>query len=268
MARRAKREEDENHERWLLSYASFMTLMFAFFVVMYAFSSMDKGKYKMFSASLSSAFGQQMIKLEAMVPLSGQKAMVPLSGQEELLLKSLLDRRRDAKLAEQQRMQQERMQSIVNNLNQVMAPLLKSGQVSITQTNRGVVLEINASALFNIGDAKLQGASVNIMAEVARVLGQSDHAIEVEGHTDDIPIHTPQFPSNWELSSARASSVVRLFIEHEVTAMRLTAKGYAANHPVVSDDTPEARARNRRVTVTIMAPEQKIEEREQRTEGL
>ncbi len=257
MARRAKRAEHDNHDRWLISYADFMTLMFALFVVLFALSTVDEAKYHRFGVSLSSAFGQQKIKPEAIVLLN----------EQNLLLKSLLDRR-DAKLAERQRIQQERMQRMVNNLNQVMAPLLESGQVSITQTNRGVVLEINASALFNIGDAKLQGASVNIMAEVARVLGQSDHAIEVEGHTDDIPIHTTQFPSNWELSSARASSVVRLFIEHGVTAMRLTAIGSAANHPVVSDDTPEARARNRRVTVTVMASEQKTEDRGQRAEGL
>ena len=254
MARRARRGEHENHERWLISYADFITLLFAFFVAMYAMSSVNEGKYRVFSASLSSAFSKQIVKPEAMAPLS----------EQELLLKSLVDRR-DAKLAERQRMQQERMQSIVKNLNQVMAPLVKSGQVSVTQTSRGVVVEINASALFNQGEAVLQGNSLKTLAEVAQVLGQGDQAIEVEGHTDDIPIHTPQFPSNWELSSARASSVVRLFIEHGVAAMRLTAVGSAANRPVVSNDTPEGRARNRRVTVTVL---QKTEDRGQKTEGL
>ncbi len=255
MARRAKREEHDNHERWLISYADFITLMFALFVVLYGLSSVDEGKYKVFSASLSSEFGKQVLKPEAMVSLN----------EQERLLKLMVERK-NAKLAEQQRMQQERMQRMVNSLNQVMAPLLESGQVSITQTNRGVVLDINASALFNIGDAKLQGDSANTLAEVARVLGQSNHAIEVEGHTDDIPIRTTQFPSNWELSSARASSVVRLFIEYGVTAMRLTAIGSAANYPVVSNDTPEGRARNRRITVTIMASDQKIEDRGLRIE--
>ncbi len=248
MARRTKRQEHDNHERWLISYADFMTLMFALFVVLYALSSVDKAKYHLFSASLDSAFGKQVIKPKVEAPLN----------EQERLLKSLVDRR-DANLAARQRMQQERMQSMVNNLNQVMAPLLKSGQVSVTQTHRGVVLEINASALFNTGDAKLHDHSVKTLAGVAQVLGQGDQAIEVEGHTDDIPINTLQFPSNWELSSARASSVVRLFIEYGVTAMRLTAVGSAANYPVVSNDTPEERARNRRITVTIMAPEEKTE---------
>ena len=90
--------------------------------------------------------------------------------------------------------------------------------------------------------------------ETSGLSPEADHAIEVEGHTDDVAINTPHFPSNWELSSARASSVVRLFIEHGVAASRLTAVGSAANHPVASNGTPEGRARNRRVTVTILAP--------------
>ena len=131
---------------------------------------------------------------------------------------------------------------------------MKSGQVSVTQTDRGLVLEINASVLFNSGEAVLQGDSVKTLTKVAEVLGQGDHAIEVQGHTDDVAINTLQFPSNWELSSARASSVVRLFIEHGVAAQRLTAVGSASNRPVASNDTPEGRARNRRVAVTILAP--------------
>ncbi len=243
MARRSKRAEHENHERWLISYADFITLLFAFFVVMYAISSVNESKYKVFSASLSSAFSAPADKPEAVAPL----------GEQDKLLKSLVERR-NARLAEQQRAQQERMQNIAKNLNQVMAPLVKNGQVSVTQTSRGVVLEINASALFDPGDAVLRGGSVKTLAEVAQVLGQGDQAIEVEGHTDNTPINTPQFPSNWELSSARASSVVRLFIVQGMTAARLTAVGSAANHPVVSNDTPDGRARNRRVTVTILAP--------------
>lgn len=243
MARRVRRAEHENLDRWLISYADFITLLFAFFVVMYAISSVNEGKYKIFSASLISAFGNQVVKPEAIAPLS----------EQDMLLKSLVERR-NAKLAERQRKQQERMQAIANNLNQVLAPLLKSGQVSVTQTERGLVLEINASVLFSSGEAVLQDGSVKILTEVAQVLGQGDHAIEVQGHTDDVAINTTHFPSNWELSSARASSVVRLFIEHGVAAWRLTAVGSAANHPVVPNDTPEGRARNRRVTVTILAP--------------
>jgi chemotaxis protein MotB len=116
------------------------------------------------------------------------------------------------------------------------------------------VVDINASALFQQGDAELQNASVKILSEVANILGTGDQAIEVEGYTDDVPIKTPRFPSNWELSSARASSVARLFIEHGLAAGRMTIVGSAANHPIASNDTPEGRTRNRRITVTLMAP--------------
>jgi len=233
----------DNLDRWLVSYADFITLLFAFFVVMYAISSVNEGKYRVFGASLVEAFGGHGQSKMAVVPLS----------ENELLLKSLVERR-NAKLAERLRKQQEAMQRIARNLNQVMASMVSSGQVRVSQTSRGVVLEINASALFNQGDAELQRAALKILSEVALILGAGDQAIEVEGHTDDVPIQTPRFPSNWELSSARASSVARLFIEHGVAAGRLTVVGSAANHPVAPNDTPEGRARNRRMTVTLMSP--------------
>ena len=228
----------------MVSYADFITLLFAFFVVMYAISSVNEGKYRVFGASLLEAFGGQgQAKLENKVPLS----------ENDILLKSLLERK-NAKLVERLRKQQENMQRVAKNLNQVMAPMVSSGQVSISQTSRGVVLEISASALFDQGVAELQSASVKTLSEVASILGPGEQAIEIEGHTDDVPIKNPRFPSNWELSSARASSVARLFIEHGVAAERLTIVGSAANHPVAPNNTPEGRARNRRITVTLMSP--------------
>ena len=246
MARRNRRQEVDNHERWLISYADFITLLFAFFVVMYAISSVNENKYKVFSASLTTAFGGEgAAKSDTITPLN----------EQDQLLKSLVDRR-NSRVIERQRKQQEYLRNVVKNLNQIMAPLVTSGQVAVSQTSRGVVLEINASALFNQGDAALRGEAIKTLVEVARMLGQGDQAIEVEGYTDDVPISNPRFPSNWELSSARARSVVRLFIEQGVEAGRLTAVGSAANHPVSPNDTAEGRARNRRVTVTILsAPE-------------
>jgi chemotaxis protein MotB len=114
------------------------------------------------------------------------------------------------------------------------------------------MLEINASTLFAPGGAELAAAARQTLRDVAKVLLDGEQGIEVEGHTDDLPISTPIYPSNWELSSARASSVVRLFIEQGVAAKRLTALGSADNQPVVSNSTPEGRARNRRVTVTVL----------------
>jgi chemotaxis protein MotB len=116
-------------------------------------------------------------------------------------------------------------------------------------------MEINASALFNQGEADIQPVAKKTLADAAKVLVDNDFAIEVEGHTDNMPISTSKFPSNWELSSARASSVVRLFIDQGVLAKRLKAVGSADNLPVMTNDTAEGRARNRRVTITVLNPE-------------
>lgn len=241
--RQSRRYDYENHERWLISYADFITLLFAFFVVMYAISVVNEGKYKTFGASLTSAFGGSS-KLESISTINDQG----------LLLKALVDRRNYRHAEERQRKQQEFMQVVAKNLNRVMAHMIKNGQVNVTITKRGIELEMNANALFQEGEAGLQDNAAKILADVAQVLVQSDQAIEVEGHTDSTPINTPQFPSNWELSSTRASSVIRLFVEHGVLATRLTAVGSADNIPVAPNDTPEGRTRNRRVTVTILAP--------------
>ena len=242
MARQLRYEVPDNLDRWMVSYADFITLLFAFFVVMYAISSVNEGKYKIFSTSVITAFGSQ----------GKQEAASPAS-EQDILLKSLVERR-NAKQIERLNKQRAYMQSVAKNLNHVMAPLVNSGQVSVTRTSRGVVLGISASVLFNQGDAELQGNSIKILTEVAKILGEGDQAIEVEGHTDVTPIKNKRFPSNWELSSARASSVVRLFIEHGVAETRLTVVGSAANHPVAPNDAPDGRARNRRVTVTILSP--------------
>jgi chemotaxis protein MotB len=223
-----------------------MTLLFAFFVVMYAISSINEGKYKTFGLSLGNAFGVSISK-------SGDPSVIHLT-EQEMYLKSIVDRR-DARLADQQRRQNERMRHLVTTLNQVMDTFVKNGQVTVSQTNRGVMLDINASALFAQGDASLAASAQKTLADVAKVLVGEEQPIEVEGYTDNVPISTPVYPSNWELSSARASSVVRLFIAQGIEAKRLTAVGSADNRPVLSNDTAEGRARNRRVTITVLSPE-------------
>ncbi|OIR05951.1 motility protein B [mine drainage metagenome] len=249
MARRPKRAEHDNHERWMVSYADFITLLFAFFVVMYGISSVNEGKYKVFSVSVNQAFGAN--------GKAGEGNAIHLT-EDEMFFKSLVDRR-NARLAEKQRKQNERMQNLAQTLNTAMASFVKNGQMSVSQNGRGVELEINASALFNQGDADIQPEAKKTLADAAKVLADNDFAIEVEGHTDNMPISTARFPSNWELSSARASSVVRLFIDQGIVAKRLKAVGEADNQPVVPNDTPENRARNRRVTITVLSPEPEAE---------
>lgn len=243
--RRIRKTERDNHERWIVSYADFMTLLFAFFVVMYGVSSVNEGKSRTAAAALTQAFGDAMA--------GGSKILIPIN-QQEAFLRSLVDRR-NARMAEQLRRQADYMARVFKGLNQVMGDLIKGGQVKVTQNARGIELEISASALFATGDAAVQAAASKTLSEVARVLSEGDQAIEVNGYTDDIPISSPQYPSNWELSSARASSVVRLFSEHGVAGKRLTAIGLADNNPIDSNLTPEGRAHNRRITVTLLAPQ-------------
>ena len=249
MARRRKRFDLDNHDRWLISYADFITLLFAFFVVMYSISSVNEAKYQTFSDSLNTAFTSQ----------TNAQPNPNVSNEQERLLKALVDKR-TARLGEQQRKIQDRMNSLAQGLSQVMSPLIEQQQVSVYPTPRGVVIDISASSLFKTGEAVLQPGALQVLHAVSTVLGKEALPIEVEGHTDDIPITTAQFPSNWELSSARASSVVRLLIANGVPEQRLSVVGLASTQPLAPNDSPTNRARNRRVSITILSP---IVEREQ-----
>jgi chemotaxis protein MotB len=240
MARR-KFEDDshENHERWLISYADFITLLFAFFVVMYAVSVVNVGKYKVLSDALGDAFGGR-----------GAATKVNTSIEvEPLPLANIIARKR----AEAAKRDRGRLELLARKMNSVLAPLVNTGKVRVTQNSRGITVEINASVLFGEGDATLTGNARETLGTVAGLLKDDTHAIEVEGHTDTTPIRNAAFPSNWELSAVRASSVVRLFVESGVVERRLAAVGRGANLPIASNDDPAGRARNRRVAITILS---------------
>jgi chemotaxis protein MotB len=247
MRRRRKyldQRQSDNHERWLVSYADFITLLFAFFVVMYALSSVSEGKYRVLSDSLGNAFGSKLVER---IPSA------PPPPPRDLSLPRDLPPRRITRPADARVAQREQMRGIAQDILRVLDSLVRDGQVKVTQSNRGISVEINASVLFASGLAQLRAESERTLQQVARVLAPVEQAIQVEGYTDNAPISTGQFPSNWELSAARASSVVRLFIDNGVAEPRLSATGYGPNRAVTSNDTPEGRARNRRVTVMILA---------------
>lgn len=241
MARKKFEEEHENHERWLVSYADFITLLFAFFVVMYAISSVNEGKYRILSDSLESAFGKVTRVQEKP---DGTQLQLPLHGNLGLP---------KPRVSEAVRRERAQMTGIARDILKVLAPLVSEGRVRVTQTARGVSVEINASVLFAPGEAKLTEQSGQALIAVAVILKNDRHAIQVEGHTDNLPISNVFFPSNWELSAVRASSVVRLFIDNGIAENRLQAVGHGPNQPVASNATPEGRARNRRVAVTILS---------------
>ncbi|WP_303785415.1 flagellar motor protein MotD [Azovibrio restrictus] len=241
MARRRKPEEHENHERWLVSYADFITLLFAFFVVMYALSSINEGKYRILSESLNAAFrnvaqsqpGQVMLITEGAPALPVPVATLPKAADDGRL------RQRD------------KMRNMAKEIMEALAPLVRQGKVRVLETSRGVTVEINDSILFAPGQATLEPLSVAALQAVARVVADSNFPITIEGHTDNVPIRTAQFPSNWELSAVRATTVLRLFAEAGVNPDRLTAIGYGEQRPVEPNDSVEGRARNRRVTILI-----------------
>lgn len=249
--RREKHEEHENHERWLVSYADFITLLFAFFVVMYAISSINEGKYRVMSDSIVDAFknvptSDRPISLPTPMPQNTHNGKAPMQQPRPIQSQvNVPDAGKEARRAQ--------MRAVAGDLLNVMDPLVKNGQVKVTESNRGISIEINASLLFAEGQAVLNTDTAGVLRAVAQVLAQDTHQIQIEGHTDNLPIASPVFPSNWELSSARASSVTRLFVENGVMPQRVVVIGYADNRPVDTNDTPEGRARNRRVTVMILA---------------
>jgi len=159
------------------------------------------------------------------------------------------------------RKEREKMTTVAKDILSALEPLVREGKVRVTQTSRGVSIEINASLLFAPGEAKLNADSIEALTAIASVLRLDNHSIQVEGFTDNVPIKNSTFPSNWELSAVRASRVARLFMENGVDENRMTAVGQGPKFPVGSNDTIDGRARNRRVTVTILSvlPETPVE---------
>jgi chemotaxis protein MotB len=252
VARHRKHEEHENHERWLVSYADFITLLFAFFVVMYAISSINEGKYRVMSDSIVDAFknapsSQKAISIPS--PQDSESGKIQIQPTIDVPQPSSAQAEKEV----EKEKRRENMKSVAGDLLKVMDPLVQGGQVKVTESNRGISIEINASLLFAPAQAVLNKDSINVLTAVAHVLASDTHQVQIEGHTDNLPISSTIFPSNWELSTARASSVTRLFVENGVAPGRIVVIGYADNRPVASNDTPEGRARNRRVTVMILA---------------
>lgn len=234
-----RRRDDHDHlDRWMVSYADFITLLFAFFVVMYAISSVNEGKYRVLSESLGSAFRAAEIAPAGKPDPAAARVAPPPSAQPP---------------ADNKQIQTERMKGLADDILAAMAPLVKQGQVSVIESERGITVEINESVLFPEGQVLLESGAVRAIQAVAQVIAPSEFPVTIEGHTDNRPIRTPQFPSNWELSAVRATTVLRLFIDAGVAPGRLTAIGYGDQRPVANNATADGRSRNRRVAIQIEA---------------
>lgn len=233
-----------------MSYADFITLLFAFFVVMYAISSVNEGKYRVLSDSIVNAFRNVAVN-ESGVMQTQFSIGTPVQ----------INPRRASRAEDARRERRERARLLAAQAMSTLDPLVRAGLVRVSEGARGITIEINASVLFAPGEASLEGEAQRVLRAVAGVLAQGDFPLTVEGHADDTPIASPRFPSNWELSSVRAASVVRLLTESGVPADRLTASGFGDQRPLESNATPEGRARNRRVAILIesLAPEARAE---------
>ncbi|NMG77417.1 flagellar motor protein MotD [Aromatoleum diolicum] len=251
MRRRRHRQGDddnrENHDRWLVSYADFITLLFAFFVVMYSLSSVNEGKYRVLSDSLINAFRNVTVNVPGDPVAAPPQVVAPVNPTAPTTANRLLDAESQAR----RQAEVKRMNSMAEDIRRVLEPLTRGGQVRVSEGARGITVEINASVLFAPGDATLGASAVAALRAVAQVLAAAEFPVTVEGHTDNIPISTARFPSNWELSAVRASSVVRLFIDAGVRGDRLTAAGYGDQRPLTDNLNEEGRARNRRVSILI-----------------
>lgn len=237
MARRRHQEEHENHERWLVSYADFITLLFAFFVVMYSISSINEGKYKILSDSLTGVFNQPDRAIQP-IPVGDER---PRTTEPD---RSLVDEDRTLSAADS-------LESIANSVREAFGDLIQSEQLKVSGNELWIEIELSSSLLFTSGDAVPNNAAFDIVEKVAKILAPFENPIHVEGFTDNQPIQTAQFPTNWELSTARAASIVRMLAMDGVNPSRLAAVGYGEFQPVADNDTAEGRGRNRRVVLVI-----------------
>lgn len=236
-------DDDDNPDRWLVSYADFITLLFAFFVVMYAISSVNLSKYNALTNAMDNAFSgdtapavpQQHINLKAQPEKSLIKPL-PLSYLYQ----------------EKSKRERENMAKLGVDLSNKLVTMIQDGKVQVMQNNRGVRIDIHDSVLFTSGSAELADSATQIINEIAIILNANQRLIQVEGHTDNTPIHNQLFYSNWELSAVRATTVVRLLSAAGVEETRLSALGYGATQPISSSDTEFGRAKNRRVSIMIL----------------
>ena len=257
MARKRKQEEHENHERWLVSYADFITLLFAFFVVMYSISSVNEGKYRVLSSSLFSAFNDPAKSLDPIqygtplrTPIIQHKSMVD---DDDAVSRVGVDHQ-----IMPSRKQLTEMQKIADEIEHNLKELIDQELITINKTNLGVEIEIKSSILFGSGSASLEKKAIPVLQKIAKILSKVDSNINVEGFTDNVPIHTLIYPSNWELSTARASSVVRLFSNSNIDPIRLKAIGFGEFQPIADNKTAAGRNKNRRVTIFVLnSPELK-----------
>lgn len=236
--RRRRHEETENHERWLVSYADFITLLFAFFVVMYSISSVNDGKYKVLSDTMQGAFNQP------------QRALQPIPLGQDLPSGAGLDQASDGG-TDAGSAAVDPMADMTSALQAAFGELISAGDLELRGNELWIEIELNSSLLFPSGDALPLDAAFALVEKIASILAPYQNPIHVEGFTDNVPIGSRLYPTNWELSAARAASVVRMLGSGGVDPQRLAAVGYGEFRPVADNRTAAGRRANRRVVLLV-----------------
>ncbi|MBN8280952.1 MAG: flagellar motor protein MotD, partial [Gammaproteobacteria bacterium] len=251
MARKHEHEEHANHEAWAIPYGDLVTLLLAFFVVMYAVSSVNEGKYRVLSDSLTAAFRGTPKTMEPIAigdKPSKSKGDDTVAGVKPNQAIKFPDKAEadGAKGVEAQ------LREMTDDLQAAMQNLIDQDMIRIERTQNWVEVEIKADILFPSGSSDIEVAAIPVLERLAAILAERPYPIRIEGHTDNRPISTAQFPSNWELSAARAARIVRLFEQRGIAPARMVVAGMAENQPVADNASTEGRNRNRRVTLVIL----------------
>ncbi|NHA13567.1 flagellar motor protein MotD [Thioalkalivibrio sp. XN279] len=275
MARRKKHEEHLNHEAWAIPYGDLITLLLAFFVVMYAVSSVNEGKYRVLADSLVAAFrapprslepiqiGPYLVRADEEIPTGLPRTLVPFEvdgrmvpEQKPVEVVHEASRRPDggAPVASAENDSSFIMiERLADEVIEAMAPLIEADLIRVQRVSFWLEVEINTSFLFASGSATVAADAQPAISRLAQLLAAADVRLQVEGHTDSVPISTAQFPSNWELSAGRAASVVHLLAAHGVDPAAMAAVGYGEHRPVAGNDTAEGRRQNRRVLIVVLS---------------
>jgi chemotaxis protein MotB len=248
---RKKAEHPENHERWLVSYADFITLLFAFFVVMFASSQTDKARAKQVSQAVEKALdnGRSISVPAAVAKVLG--GTVDDKGQGNAMMKGPGGAQRAEKDAPPDSVIE--LMPSLERLNNELATEIKEGKLEVRLEPRGLVISLRQSAFFSSGTDEMDQSNLPAVKKLAELIATLPNSIQIEGHTDSIPIHNDRFKSNWELSCARAIAVLETFCgTYQLNRQRFSVVGRADTVPIASNETPDGRARNRRVDVVIL----------------
>jgi chemotaxis protein MotB len=238
------------HDRWLVSYADFITLLFGFFVVLYAFAKADQKKQIAVSQAINSAFRSMGV-----FPVAQGPSVSSAAGADKAIQPANAVMNEDLLAAAQVKDDLDRLR---RELTQTLTSQVANHSISLEMGRDGLVISLREAGFFDSGSAVPKPEALTTLRQIAAKLGATPYDLRIEGHTDNLPIHNAEFDSNWELSSARATRIAILILDMKaIPPDRISAAGYAEYHPVASNDTPEGRAKNRRVDLVVM-PRTKI----------